>query len=107
MPCITQPNLSAEQRQAQRDALTRLQQQLAAGIVRVTVGRNGAVALTGWAQDERSGVSDLCAYRALANTPEMRRALLKAEAMSGNRMDPRAIASGLHSHDGGATWSRH
>lgn len=107
MPCITQAGLSAQQKQAQRDALDTLQRQLAAGIVRVTVGKNGAIALTGWAQDDRSGVSDLCAYRALANTPEMRRALFKAEAMSGNKMDPRALASGLHSHDGGSTWSRH
>ena len=54
-----------------------------------------------------SGAVLLCAYRALSNTPEMRRALLRAEAMSGTKMDPRAIAAGEHSHDGGATWSKH
>jgi hypothetical protein len=107
MPCITQPTLTEQQRQSQRDALKRLQDALGAGVVQIVVGRGGSIALKGWRDEDRSGVSDLCAYRALSNTPEMRRALLKAEAMSGNRMDPRAMASGLHSHDGGASWSRH
>lgn len=105
MPCLTQPNITPAQKVRQREALQRLAAALAAGTVGVTVGKAGGVAFTGWT--DREGVSDLCAYRALANRPEMRRALLKAEAASGNRMDPRAIASGLHSHDDGATWSRH
>jgi hypothetical protein len=104
MPCITQTNLTATQKQAQRAALARLSAALKAGTVSVTVGKAGGVAFVGWT--DREGVSDLCAYRALSNRPEMRRALLKAEAMTGNRMDPRAIASGLHSHDNGATWAR-
>lgn len=106
MPCLTQPSTPAVKLR-QRTALERLQQAIGAGAVTVTVGRAGSVALNGWRDADREGVSDLCAYRALANTPEMRRALLKAEAASGNRMDPRAIGSGLHSHDGGNTWSRH
>jgi hypothetical protein len=107
MPCLTQPNLSAQQKQGQRDALARLQQALAGGTVKVVVGKGGAVAFSGWKNEDRNGVSDLCAYRALMNTPELRRALLRAEALSGNRMDPRAIASGTHSHDGGLTWGHH
>lgn len=105
MPCITQPNITPEVKARQRTALERLSAALAAGTVTVKVGRSGGLAFAGWT--DREGVSDLCAYRALANRPEMRRALLKAEALSGNRMDPRAVASGLHSHDDGATWSRH
>ena len=105
MPCLTQPNLTQQAKDRQRAALARLAAALAAGTAGVTIGKAGAVAFTGWT--DREGVSDLCAYRALANRPELRRAILKAEAASGNRMDPRAIASGLHSHDGGATWSRH
>jgi hypothetical protein len=97
--------LTPQKKQAQRDALKRLLQALATGTVTVVVGRTGGVAFKGWADNE--GVSDICAYRALANSPEMRRAVLRAEALSGNRMDPQAIASGLHSHDGGASWSRH
>ncbi len=106
MPCLTTPNLTAPQKQARLTAVQRLRALLAAGTVTVAVGRTGGVALVGWADADRGGVSDLCAYRALSNTPEMRRALLKAEAASGHRMDPRAIASGLHSHDGGSSWSR-
>lgn len=105
MPCLTQANQTPEVKARQRTALERLSTALQAGAVTVTVGRAGGVAFVGWT--DREGVSDLCAYRALANRPEMRRALLKAEALSGHRMDPRAIASGLHSHDSGATWSRH
>jgi len=105
MPCLTQPALTPSAKQRQREALDRLQRALAAGTVTVNVGRSGAIAFAGWRDNE--GISDICAYRALANTPELRRALFKAEAASGNRLDPRAIASGLHSHDGGASWSRH
>jgi hypothetical protein len=107
MPCLTQPNLTPQQKQNQRSALQRLQQALAAGTVTVVVGKTGGVAFKGWADADRNGVSDLCAYRALANTAELRRAVFRAEAAGGQRVDPRAIATGLHSHDGGQTWSRH
>ena len=107
MPCMTQPTLTELQKASQRTALQRLEQAIGAGTVKVTIGRQGGIALVGWAEADRSGVSDLCAYRALANSPAMRRAVLRAEAMNGNKLDPRAIASGLHSHDGGSTWSRH
>lgn len=105
MPCLTNPVTTPDAKQRQRDALKRLQAAIGAGSVSVIVGKTGGIAFKGW--NDREGVSDLCAYRALMNTPELRRALVRAEAMSGNRMDPRALASGLHSHDGGATWSRH
>lgn len=105
MPCITQPNLTPDAKRRQRAALERLQKALGAGTVTIVVGRTGGVAFKGWT--DREGVSDLCAYRVLANSHELRRALVRGEAMSGNRMDPRAVAAGLHSHDGGATWSRH
>lgn len=107
MPCMTQPTLTEQQKQSQVEALRRLNDAVGAGTVKVIIGRNGGIAFAGWAQDDRSGVSDLCAYRALMNSPAMRRAVMRAEAMQGNKLDPRAIASGLHSHDGGATWSRH
>lgn len=107
MPCLTQPTLTEQQKAAQRTALARLEAALGAGTVKVLIGRQGGVTFTGWLDADREGVSDLCAYRALSNSPAMRRAVLRAEAMGGNRMDPRAIASGLHSHDGGQSWSRH
>jgi hypothetical protein len=33
--------------------------------------------------------------------------LAKAEAMAGRPANKQAIAQGLHSHDGGATWHKH
>ena len=106
MPCLTQTNITPQKRALQRTALERLIAAIGAGKVQIAVGRTGGIAFKGWADADREGVSDLCAYRAIANAPEVRRALIRAEALSGNRMDPRAIASGLHSHDGGATWAR-
>ena len=105
MPCMTQPTLTEIQKLAQRGALARLRAALAVGTVTVVVGRNGAIAFRNWR--DNGGVSDLCAYRAIANSPELRRALARAEVTSGNRINPQAIASGLHSHDGGSTWSKH
>ena len=105
MPCMTQPTLTEIQKLAQRAALGRLRAALAVGTVTVVVGRNGAIAFRNWR--DNGGVSDLCAYRAIANSPELRRALARAEVTSGNRINPQAIASGLHSHDGGSTWSKH
>lgn len=107
MPCTTQPNLSALQKQRMQDAITRLGSALANGEASVVVSSSGALAFRGW--DKRDGVSDLCAYRALtsSNSPSLRAAVLRAEAMAGRKIDPRAIAAGVHSHDGGQTWGSH
>ncbi len=107
MPCLTQPNMTPVQKQGPRDAIKRLESAIGAGTVRVIIGRSGGIAFSGWAEADRRGVSDLCAYRALANSPELRRATMRAEALAGRKIDPRAIASGMHSHDGGNTWGTH
>lgn len=88
-------------------AIKRLNAALGAGTAQVVIGAAGSIAFKGW--NEREGVSDLCAYRALAasNSPELRRAVMRAEAMSGRKLDTRAVASGVHSHDGGSTWGSH
>jgi hypothetical protein len=106
MPCTTNPILTPTQRDRQRQALARLQAAIGAGTVQVVIAK-GSIAFKGWAAEDREGVADLCAYRALANTPEVRRAVIRAEAATGQRIDPRAIASGMHSHDGGRTWGTH
>jgi hypothetical protein len=108
MPCLTNPTVTVEQKTKQRGALERLRAAIGTGAVQVVVAKGtGAFALKGWAETDREGVSDICAYRALLNTPEMRRAIMRAQAMSATPIDQRAIASGLHSHDGGQTWGRH
>jgi hypothetical protein len=89
------------------DALKRLQQAIGSGTVQVVIGRTGAVALRGVNDAQREGLTDVCIYRRLRNTPEMRLALARAQVTAGRTVDERVISSGLHSHDGGTTWSRH
>lgn len=89
---------------AMKSALDRLQEMLGAGTAQAVIGAQGAVAFRGW--KDRAGLSDLCAYRKLAarNAPELRRAIARAEVSAGRKIDPRAVASGVHSHDGGKSW---
>lgn len=107
MPCITQTNLNPAIRARMEAAIKRLELDLAAGTVTAVIGATGAIAFKGW--QDRQNVTDLCAYRKLAasNSPALRRAIMRAEAMAGRQLDQRAIAAGLHSHDGGATWGSH
>ena len=107
MPCTSQPTASTLQRQRILDAIKRLDLGLEAGAIKPVIGAAGSIAFHGWG--DREGVSDLCAYRALAaaNSPALRRAVMRAEAISGRRLDARAIGAGVHSHDGGATWGTH
>jgi hypothetical protein len=104
MVCDTRIDLSAQGRQRMAEALARLQAGLAAGTAQVVIGTNGALAFKGW--QDNGGYSDTCAYRALSsrNSPELRRAIARAEVTSGRTLNPRAVASGTHSHDQGAHW---
>lgn len=104
MACDT--NRQPEAQAAQLTALQRLERALATGGASVVIGSQGAIAFRGWKEADRGGLSDLCAYRKLAasNSAELRRAVARAEAMSGRKLDPRAVASGTHSHDGGGSW---
>lgn len=106
MPCYTQPDLTEVQKQTMQRAIDRLEGSLRAGTVTVTVGRNGAVAFRGWVDPDKGPVSDLCAFRKLqsSNSTALRMALARAEGLAGRKADPRAIAAGTHSHDGGHTW---
>lgn len=109
MPCFdSRPaGMTEEQRQRQIDeALQRLEQQMARGTVTVSIGPQGAVAFDGWAEAERDGVADVCAYRALkvAGSFELAQAVQRAEMASGRSVDEQQVAAGIHSHDGGATW---
>ena len=110
MPCYSRRR-TPQQTQAMRDrevkaSVNRLKQRLATGNVRVIVGPQGAVALVGW--KDRDDVTDVCAIRKLMSegSPELRKALARAEAVSGNKVNKQTIASGVHSHDGGKTWGK-
>lgn len=110
MACyLMKPSLTAAEIEAKANALARLERALelknATG-VSVVIGANGAVAFRGWSDAERGGIADTCAYRALSaiNSPALRRAVARAEALYGRKVNPQAIASGVHSHDGGNTF---
>jgi hypothetical protein len=109
MPCDTvrDPNQTLEDRNNQvKAALRRLEAALKAGTVKVSIGPSGGVAFSGW--KDRDDVTDVCAYRTLAaeGSWELRQAVTKAEAMTGRKVNPNAVASGAHSHDGGSTWHK-
>ena len=112
MPCDTRRisvEETAEQARARlRAAVAKLEGALTSGTASIVVGPTGAVAFKGW-RGEGDGLTDVCAFRRLqaSNSPALRRALARAEALSGRKVDPRAIAAGVHSHDGGGTWGTH
>ena len=107
MPCTTQPTLTQVQKENQRRAIVRLELGLASGGVTAVIGASGSIAFRGWTDSE--GVSDLCAYRALAasTSPALRLAIVRAEARAGRQLDRTAVAAGHHAHDGGHTWGHH
>lgn len=112
MPCDTyrKPGQTlAERIEEVRTALRALEQKLQTGKVGITIGNNGAMQFTNWSAQDRAGVTDVCAYRTLLheNSWALRQAVARAEALQGRRVNLAAVASGLHSHDGGRTWSRH
>jgi hypothetical protein len=112
MPCDTvlRENETKAQRSARADAATkRLEEALTAGRARVVIGPNGALAFVGWDGEERDGVADVCAYRRLTNARSwpLRQAIARAETSSGRKLTERAVAAGVHSHDGGKTWGSH
>jgi hypothetical protein len=109
MACMNMlaPGQTLIERMAQvEEALARLRASLTSGRVRVAIGPRGEVSFSGW--EDRDGVNDACAYRALAvaNSWELRQAVARAEAQSGRKVNAHAVASGAHSHDGGKTWHK-
>jgi len=109
MPCDTRlaPGQTLEERGRQIDqALQRLERALQGNQVKVTIGPTGSIAFTGWKPEDRSDLSDVCAYRLLTfrNSWALRQAVARAESVTGRKVNQRAIVAGHHSHDGGKTW---
>ena len=105
MPCTSSAaNRTAQRQREMVEAIQRLKRALAAGTVKVVIGRSGAIAFKGlWRSD---GVADVCAYRALSaeHSVELRQAVARAETLAGIKVNPQQVAQGTHSHDGGASW---
>ena len=111
MPCDRQlkPNQTIQQRAEEiRETVARLQKGLAAGTVKAIVGPQGGVAFEGLAETDRNGVADTCLYRRILATGSAtsKLALMKAEQLAGRKIDQKAVAQGLHTHDG-VHWHSH
>ncbi len=112
MPCDTRlkANQTISQRKDEvRKSVASLDRLITSGKVRVMVGPQGAIAFTAWADNERDGVTDACAYRRLmvSGSALARAAIARAEQMSGRSINRQVIGQGAHSHDGGHTWHDH
>ena len=110
MPCETRlkPKQTIKERAAEvRAATERLNRKLAMGLVKPKVDRaTGAIAFEGFADIERDGVTDACAYRRImvSGSALAKAAIERAEALAGRSISREAITAGVHSHDGGETW---
>ena len=113
MPCDSRPfrvGQTLEQRKTQvREAINAIDALLKKRNARPVVGPQGAITFVGISDDVRSGITDACIYRRIMSTGSAlaRAEIARAEAMSGRKVNPQAVASGVHSHDGGHSWGTH
>jgi len=110
MPCDTRlkPKQTLQQRAAEvRKAVDALALKVLKRQVRPVVDRaTGAIAFQGWNETDRDGITDACAYRRLKvqGNALVQAELARAEAMAGRPVNTKALAQGVHSHDGGVSW---
>jgi len=110
MPCDTRMRYRGQtisSRKAEvRKAVDRLSAGLASGKVKPKISPNGAVAFEGFAEAERDGVTDACAYRQVMvyGSALAKVAIARAEQLAGRSINKQTVANGEHSHDGGNTW---
>ena len=110
MPCDTKlkPRQTIQERATEvRKAVDALALKLLKRQVRPVVDKaTGAITFAGWPDTERDGITDACAYRRLKvqGNSLVQAELARAEAMAGRPVNTKALAQGVHSHDGGVSW---
>ena len=110
MPCDTRlkPRQTIKERAKEvKERIDALVAKLASGAVKPVIDkRTGAVAFSGWNDQERDGITDACAYRRVLvqGTALAKAALTRAEQIAGRAVNREALTNGVHSHDGGHTW---
>lgn len=110
MPCDTMrlPQQTAAERMLEvRKAVPVIARLLAAGQITVKVGPQGAVTFTGITDTDRARMTDACIYRLISGpnaSAAVKMKLARAEQLAGRSVDRRAVAAGVHSHDGGQSW---
>ena len=90
-----------------RAAVDRLAMQVLKKQVRPVVDKaTGAITFAGWSETDRDGITDACAYRRIKTQGNalVQAEIARAEAMAGRPVNTKALAQGVHSHDGGTTW---
>ena len=112
MPCDSTllPNQTISDRKEDiKLAVSALDKLIQSGQVRVKVGPQGAVAFTGWADNDRRRITDACAYRRLLVTGSAlaKAKIAQAEQLAGRGVNRQVVGHGAHSHDGGHTWHNH
>lgn len=112
MPCDTYYREQQTKLQREREIkekLEKLERLMQMGReVQVVIGPTGAIMFKGWSKEDRAGITDACAYRKLTakGSWALKQAIMKAETLSGKKVNPQVIAAGVHSHDG-KNWSAH
>ena len=106
--------LAPQQTPAQRKAqvarsISAIEKAIADRRVQIKVGRQGAITFSGISEDDRAGLADACIYNTLVRTGSRaaQLAIQQAERVAGRSVDRSVVAAGVHSHDGGRTWSQH
>jgi hypothetical protein len=103
MPCDSSflPNQTLTQRKDEvTQAIGRLNTLLAAGTVKAKVTPAGTVSFEGWTTEDRSRVTDACAYRRIMATGSglAKAQIAKAELMAGRPINKQVISQGGHYH---------
>jgi len=111
MPCdkkLRQGQTLSQRKTEIREAVARLSKLIVSGQVKPIVGPQGAVAFQGWSDEDRSSVTDACAFRMLmiSGSAIAKAAVARAEQAAGRSVDRRVVAQGVHSHNNGLSWHR-
>lgn len=112
MPCdswrFTPRQTEADRKKQIAEKLKRLEEKLKLRAIGVVIGPQGALTFQNWSDEDRAGITDVCAFRALERQGSLalRQAIERAESLYGRKVDRRMIAAGIHSHDGGKTWDK-
>ena len=100
---------AAQRMEELRKAVKMVDALIAARKVMVKVGPQGAITFTGLSATDRADMTDACIYRSVSRTGSAaaKMAIARAEQLAGRAVDRKMVAHGVHSHDGGTTWSTH
>jgi hypothetical protein len=113
MACDTRPmkNQTLTERKTQvKQIIAFTDELIRKGKIKIVVDKKtGAIVFDGMTPQERGGVSDACTYRLImaTGTASAKMAIARAEQLAGRGVNKQALTQGIHSHDGGHSWSTH